>query len=483
MRLHSERCRSFQPWPAGLRAGSLAILAFLSIVQAEAQVPGAQQQLALDIFRELIEIDTVTQTGDTLQAANAVAARLRAAGFTGSDVQVLSPAPRKGNLVARLRGTGKRKPILLLAHLDVVPARREDWSTDPFKLVEREGYFYARGTVDNKFNAATFVANLIRYRQEGYRPDRDIIVVLEADEENLDSDKMGIQWLLQHHRPLIDAEFALNEGGALRLRNGKPFVHTVQVSEKLSVSYRLEVKNPGGHSSVPRPDNAIYRLATGLSKLAAFVFPHKLNETSRAYFQRTAEIESEETAADMRSILSGAPDAAALSIVRLSRNPIFNAALRTTCVATTLEAGEAINALPQFARAGINCRVMPGEPLKELEATLRQVLDDDQISISQIQVGAVSEPSPLHEEIVGTIEKLSAEYWPQAKVVPVMAPFATDGTFLRNAGIPTYGHSGMSGELEDFRRAHGRDERLPVNGFHVGMEYMYRLVKALSGGT
>jgi acetylornithine deacetylase/succinyl-diaminopimelate desuccinylase-like protein len=441
----------------------------------------AEQQLAFDIYKELVEINTVTETGDTLRAAEAVAARLRAGGFDAADVHVLSPAPRKGNLVARLRGRGARKPILLLAHLDVVEARREDWSLDPFKLIEKDGYFYGRGTADDKFMAAAFVANLIRYKQEGYRPDRDIIVALETDEEILDRNGVGIQWLLKNHRALIDAEFALNEGGPVGLKNGKPIRNSVQTSEKVSLTYRLEVKNRGGHSSQPRRDNAIYHLAEGLARLAKFTFPLKLNETTRAYFERTAEFEGEQTAADIRALLSGRPDPAALSLMRLSANPFYNAQLRTTCVATMLEGGHAYNALPQVARATVNCRIMPGEPVDEVKATLVRVLDDPQISVTQLGEPVLSAPSALHEEIMGAIGKVSAEFWPGAPIVPIMSAGATDGSYLRNAGIPTYGNSGLAGDVDDVR-VHGRDERVLVKSFFDGQQYLYRLVKVLAGG-
>jgi acetylornithine deacetylase/succinyl-diaminopimelate desuccinylase-like protein len=410
-----------------------------------------------------------------------MAARLRAAGFTAPDVQVLLPAPRKGNLVARLRGTGARKPILLLAHLDVVEARREDWSVDPFKLTEKDGYFYGRGTGDDKFMAAAFVANVIRYQQDGYKPDRDIILALETDEEILDRDALGIQWLLKNHRNLIDAEFALNEGGGVGLKNGKPIRNSVQTSEKISLSYQLEVKNRGGHSSLPRQDNAIYHLAEGLTRLAKFSFPFKLNETTRAYFERTAELENDQVAADIRSVISSRPDPAALSVMRLSANPVYNAQLRTTCVATMLEGGHAYNALPQVARATVNCRIMPGEPVEEVTATLKRVLADEQISLTQIGEPVLSAPSALHEEIMGTIAKLSAEFWPGAPIVPTMSAGATDGSYLRNAGIPTYGHSGLAGDVDD-NRAHGRDERVLVKSFYDGQDYLYRLVKMLAGG-
>jgi len=448
---------------------------------ARAQSRTAQQQLAVDIYKELVEINTVTETGDTARAAEAMAARLRTAGFSESDVQVFTPAPRKGNLVARLRGTGARKPILLLAHLDVVEARREDWSVDPFKLIEKDGYFYGRGTADDKFMAAAFVANLIRYMQEGYKPDRDIIVALETDEEILDRDALGIQWLLKNHRDLIDAEFALNEGGSVGLKNGKPIRNSIQTSEKVSLSYQLEVKNRGGHSSLPTKENAIYRLAEGLARLSKFNFPFKLNETTRAYFERTAELEGEQVAADIRSVISGRPDPASLSFVRLSANPVYNAQLRTTCVATLLEGGHAYNALPQAARATVNCRIMPGEPVDEVKATLVRVLGDDQIGVTQLGEPVLSAPSALHEEIMGAIAKLSAEFWLGAPIIPTMSAGATDGSYLRNAGIPTYGHSGLAGDVDDVR-VHGKDERVLVKSFFDGQEYLYRLVKMLSGG-
>jgi len=450
-----------------------------NLAAAEALSP--QQQLAFDIYKELVEINTVTATGDTARAAEAMAARLRAAGFADADVQVFSSAPHKGNLVARLRGTGARKPILLVAHLDVVPANPEDWTVDPFKLTEKDGYFYARGSGDDKYMAAAFVNNLIRYKQEGYKPDRDIIVALETDEEILDRDGFGIQWLLKNHRDLIDAEFALNEGGGVGLKDGKPIRNSVQTSEKVSLTYQLDVKNKGGHSSVPTKDNAIYHLAEGLVRLSKFSFPLKLNETTRAYFERTAQFEGEQTAADMRAVLSDKPDAAAMSFVRLAANPVYNAQLRTTCVATMLQGGHAVNALPQLASAKVNCRIMPGEPVDEVKATLERVLADDQITVTQLDKPVLSAPSALHEEIMGSIEKLSQQFWPGAVVLPVMSAGATDGSYLRNAGIPTYGHSGLAGDIYDIR-AHGKDERILVKSFYEGEDYLYRLVKMLSGG-
>jgi acetylornithine deacetylase/succinyl-diaminopimelate desuccinylase-like protein len=448
--------------------------------RADALAP--HQQLARDVYQELIEINTVTATGDTARAAEAMADRLRAAGFEGPDLQVLSPAPRKGNLVARLRGTGVRKPIMLLAHIDVVEARREDWSVDPFKLTEQDGYFYGRGTIDDKFMAAAFVANMIRYRQEGYKPDRDIVLVLETDEEVLDRNAVGIRWLLQHHRNLIDADFALNEGAGARMSGGRVVANGIQTSEKIVVNYRLEVRDPGGHSSVPLKENPIYRLAEGLARLAKFDFPFKLNDTTRAYFERAAQLEDPQTAADMRSIASERPDPAAMSFVRLAANPLFNAQLRTTCVATMLEGGHAVNALPQLARATVNCRVLPGEPVDEVQATLTRVLADDRISVTRTAAPFEAPASALNAEIMGAVEKLSNEFWPGVPVIPTMTTGGTSGTHLRNAGIPTYGHSGLAAELGDARRIHGRDERILVKSFFQGQDYLYRLVKMLAGG-
>src|SRR6516164_8666581 len=314
----------------------------LAVSNASAEGLTPQQALAHDIDKELVEIDTTTATGDTKRAAEAMAARLKAAGFPEEDVHAFSPAPHKGNLVARLHGSGARKPILLVAHLDVVPALREDWTVDPFKLTEKDGYYYARGSADDKYMASTFITNLIRYKQEGYKPDRDIIVALETDEEILDANALGIQWLIKNHRDLIDAEFALNEGGGVGLKDGKAIIDNVQTSEKVVANYQLDVKNRGGHSAVPARDNAIYRLAEGLVRLSKFDFPLKLNVTTRTYFQRAAQFEDAQTEADMRGILLDPPDQAA--VARLSASPLHNAELRTTCVATLLEAGQAINA-------------------------------------------------------------------------------------------------------------------------------------------
>jgi len=435
-----------------------------------------------DLYKELIETNTTLSAGSCTLAAERMAAHLRAAGFPESDLHLFAAPdhPKEGGLVAVFPGRDPQaKPILLLAHIDVVEAKREDWSTDPFRLIEKDGYFYGRGTGDDKFMAATFVANLIRYKQEGYRPDCDIILTLETDEEIGDGNAVGIQWLLKNQPDLINAEFALNEGGGVGVKQGKTIRNSIQTSEKVFRTYRLEVTNKGGHSSLPTPDNAIYHLAEGLARLGKFSFPLNLNETTRAYFARTAELETEQTAADIRSVLAANPDPTALA--RLSQNAAYNAQLRTTCVATMLEGGHAYNALPQTARATVNCRIMPTEKVDDVTATLKRVLADEQISVTALDEPELSPPSALTEEFLSAVTKTSAEFWPGVPVVPIMSAGASDGRFLRNAGIPTYGHSGLAGDVDDVR-AHGRDERVAVKSFFDGGEYLYRLVKRLSGG-
>ena len=446
-----------------------------SVIAADAL--NAQQQRALAIYKELVEINTTTETGDTARAADAMAARLRAAGFAAADVQVFKPAPRKGNLVARLRGTGARKPVLLLAHIDVVPANPDDWSTDPFRFTEIAGYYYGRGTADDKYMASALIANLIRYKEEGFRPDRDIIVALDTDEEILDRDGYGISWLIKNQRPLIDAEFALNEGGGVGVKNGKTIRNSVQTMEKVSMSWRLEVKDRGGHSSVPRRDNAIYHLADGLSRLAKFNFPLNLNATTRASFEATAKLESPQTAADIRSVLSDRPEPSSLN--RLYANPAYNAQLHTTCIPTMLQGGHAYNALPQAASAIVNCRIMPGESVEGVKATLTRVVADERITFNELDRPIISQPSALSGEIRAAIEKTSEEIFPGVPVVPIMGNGATDGSYLRNAGIPTYGNTGLAGDVDDVR-SHGQDERVAKASFFQGQDYLYRLVKRLA---
>jgi acetylornithine deacetylase/succinyl-diaminopimelate desuccinylase-like protein len=451
----------------------VALLAAPAKRSAQTVKLSADQQLLRDIFQQLIEINTTDSVGDCTAAANAMAARLKAAGFADEDVKVLGPHPRKGNLVARLRGTGARKPILLLAHLDVVEAKREDWSFDPFKFLEQDGYYYGRGTSDDKAMAAIFIANLIRFKQEGFKPDRDLIVALTADEEG--GDYNGVDWLLKNHRPLIEAEFGLNEGGGGAIRSGKKLFNSVQASEKVYQSFRLEVKNKGGHSSRPVKDNAIYQLAAGLQRLAAFDFPVNLNEVTRAYFERVSKTEGGQAGAAMKGALQNPPDAR--SVAYLSNIPAYNATMRTTCVATMLEAGHAENALPQTARATVNCRILPTETAQQTRWTLIKVINDSRITITPIREPKPSPPSPLAAEVMKPIEAITEQMWPGVSVIPTMSAGATDSLYLRNAGIPVYGTSGIFGDIDD-SRAHGKDERIGVKSFYDGQEYLYRLVKA-----
>jgi acetylornithine deacetylase/succinyl-diaminopimelate desuccinylase-like protein len=442
---------------------------------ARAAGPDPDAALAREVLRELVGIDTTDSNGDNTAAAEAMARRLRDAGFPAEDVRLLAPRERKGNLVARFRGTGARKPLLLLAHLDVVEARRDDWSVDPFVLLEREGYFYGRGTSDDKAMAAIFVANLVRLRREGYRPDRDLLLALTADEEGGTAN--GVDWLLHEHRPLVEAAYGLNEGGRGQLKDGRRIANVIQTSEKVYLSFRLEVKSPGGHSSLPVKDNAIYRLAAGLGRLAAFSFPVRTTETTRSYFERLAASQPEPVASDMRAVARNPPDEAAAA--RLSETPLYNSTLRTTCVATRLEAGHADNALPQAARALVNCRMHPDDPPAWVEKTLVEVLSDARIEVVPVGEARPSPPSPLGPEVLGAVERVTAEMWPGVPVLPTLSTGATDSLYLRRAGIPMYGVSGLFGDVDDVR-AHGRDERILVRSFDEGCEFLYRLTKALS---
>ncbi|HKC99264.1 MAG TPA: M20/M25/M40 family metallo-hydrolase [Methylomirabilota bacterium] len=434
------------------------------------------QQLLREIYQELIEINTTNSVGDNTKAAEAMARRLLAAGFPAADVQVLSPTPRKGNIVVRLRGTGARRPLLLLAHLDVVEANREDWSVDPFKLLEKDGYFYGRGTTDDKAMAAAFVANLIRYRQEGFVPDRDLIVALTADEEG--GGQNGVAWLLKEHRGLIDAEMALNEGAGGSLSSGQRVSNGLQASEKIFQSYRLEVTNKGGHSSLPVKDNAIWHLAGGLARLADFDFPVNLDEVNRQFFEWVATRVGGSLGNDIRAVARGERNPEIVARVA-AMGPVFNSRLRTTCVPTRLEGGHADNALPQTARAVVNCRVLPNEAEEDVRQQLIRVLANDKIKVTPVNRFFPSPASSLTPEIMGPVERVTQAMWPGVPVVPIMATGATDSRYLRAAGIPAYGTSGMFGDVDDIR-AHGRDERMLVQSLYEGQEYLYRLVKALS---
>jgi len=436
----------------------------------------ADDRAARALFAELVGINSTHDHGATTPAARAVARRLLAAGFPARDIVIAGPHPARQNLVARLRGSGARKPILLLAHLDVVEARREDWSLDPFKLTEKDGYFYGRGTSDIKDMAAIYVQTLIRLKRERVPLDRDVILALTADEEG--GGDNGVQWLLANRRPLIEAAYVINgDGGDPLMREGRVYARNVQAAEKVYMDLRLEVRNPGGHSSLPVKDNAIYRLSAALTRLAAHEFPARLNEISRAYFSRAAVSEPDTIAARMRMV-GESGDTAAMR--RLSAgSPWLNAVLRTTCVATRLEGGHANNALPQTAAANVNCRMLPDERPEEVVATIQRVVGDTAVQVTVTSPPVPSPPSPLVPEVLEPVDSITAAMWPGAAVVPSMETGATDGLFLRNAGIPVYGVSGVPLEADDIR-AHGRDERIRVEAYYQGLEFSYRLVRALA---
>ena len=444
---------------------------------AATQEPSSRQRAFRQIYQELVEINTTESAGDSVRAAEAMAARLKAGGLPAADVQVISTGPRKGNLVARLRGSGARRPILLIAHLDVVEANRDDWDFDPFKLQEVNGYFRGRGSIDDKAMAAIFVANLIEYVKEGFRPDRDIILALTADEELSDSPHDGAHYLLQHHRALIDAEFAINEGGSGVLLDGKPFRMSVQLAEKVYQSYVLQVTDPGGHSASGRRDNAIYRLADALHRLSQFDFPVGLNAVTRNFFARVVSAETPRTADAITALLTGRTDDEAMA--PLTNRPEYNAVMRTTCVATLLNAGHAENALPQTARATVNCRVLPDQQVADVERTLTRVVSDAKVKVIPKGEAVLSPPSPINPAVMRAVEVISGEMWPGVPVIPVMSGGYTDSRWLRNAGIPSYGVSGLFSDPNK-NGVHGLNEQVGVKELYDSKEFLYRLVKQLA---
>ena len=455
----------------------LRIPLFLCATLAIAQTtpPDADRQLARSIYKEFVEIQSGFSTGSTTPVAEAASRRLKAAGFPDSDIFIGGASPKKANLVVRYHGTGAKKPILLLAHTDVVEAKREDWSMDPFQFIEKEGFFYGRGTGDDKAQAAVWIANLIRYKREGFKPSRDIIVALTADEEG-GGPYNGVDWLIKNHRELIDAEFCLNEGGWGEEAGGKKIANDIQVSEKYVIDFRFEVRNKGGHRSMPVPDNAIYHLAAALDRLAKFGFPLKTNEVTAAYFKQMATLNKEPLKAELANAAEGNERAMA----RVAQgSPAWNATLRTTCVATQLEGGHARNALPQLAAAGVNCRVLPEDSVDYVKSTLEKVIADDQVKI--IITGDVPKgpASPMRPDIMKAVGRLTDTMWPGVPAIPIMVMGATDGRSLRSAGIPTYGIQGFFMDRDDIR-FHGRDERMGVQSFYEGQQFLYELVKSLS---
>jgi len=446
-----------------------------SFLSAQTLRPDSEKQLARDIYKQFIEIPSGFTTGTTTPVAEAAAARLKAAGFPDSDIFLGGASPKKGNLVVRYHGTGKRKPLLLLAHIDVVEAKREDWSIDPFQLLEKDGYFYGRGTGDDKAQAAIWIANLIQYKREGFVSDRDIIVALTADEEG-GGPSNGVDWLIKNHRDLIDAEFCLNEGGWGEIVDGKHIANYLQVSEKYVINFRLEARNKGGHSSLPVADNAIYHLAGALTRLAGFGFPLKTNEVTSAYFRHMGELSTGPEKQDLLKVADGSEEAmqhvAALA-------PAYNAVLRTTCVATMLEGGHALNALPQLAAANVNCRVLPEDSPQYVEDTLKRVFADSEVSAKALGDPGRGPSSPLRPDVLEAATRITLKMWPGVPVVPNMVMGATDGRSLRVAGIPTYGIQGIFIDRNDIR-FHGRDERILVQSFYEGQAFLYDLVKLLA---
>ena len=443
-----------------------------------AMPPEAERRLAREIYAEMIAVNSGFTTGTTTPVAEAAARRLKAAGFPDADVFVGGAIPTKANLVVRYRGSGGRRPLLLLAHTDVVEAKREDWTVDPFTLTEKDGYFYGRGVGDDKAQAAVWIANLIRYKREGFKPDRDIIVALTADEEG-GGPYNGVEWLLKNKRDLIDAEYCLNEGGWGESVGGKRIANDVQVSEKYVINYRVEVTNKGGHSSLPVADNAIYQLAGALERLSKFAFPLTTNEVTQAYFRAMAKIEDPA----IRPDLAKAADRDPAAMERVAKaNTAWNATLRTTCVATQIEGGHARNALPQVAAAHVNCRVLPEDKAEYVTATLQRVFADDQVKITIVGDVSSGPSSPLRDDVMTTVASLTNTLWPGVPAVPMMVMGATDGLYLRSAGIPTYGVQGFFYDRDDIR-FHGRDERLKVQSFYEGQTFLYELVKRLSSGS
>lgn len=462
-----------------LRTISLALSLLAPFtVAAQTELTPTQTE-ARAILKQLIEINSSYKDGSTTPAARAMAKRFLDAGFPAADIHVLGPAGDKdSNVVVRMPGTSKTlKPVLLIAHLDVVEALRSDWSVDPYILTERDGFFYGRGTSDIKDGDAILVETLLRLKREHVVPERTIIVALTAGEEG-GGGYNGISWLIENHRDLIDAEFCINpDGGDPLIKNGKRIVRPVQASEKLYQSFYLTVTNKGGHSSMPTPDNAIACLAEAIVRVSRFQFPVHLTETTRAYFDRSAPLQVGQLAADMHAIASNERDSAAAA--RLSASPFYNAQLRTTCVPTMLDGGHAPNALPQTARALVNCRILPGETPAQVRAVLVRVVDDDSVRVTPIEDSKPGTASPLMAAIMTPVEKVTARLWPGVPVIPQMETGATDGYRLRDAGIPTYGLSSVFLDVDDVR-AHGRDERIMVKSFYEGVDYMYQLVREVA---
>jgi acetylornithine deacetylase/succinyl-diaminopimelate desuccinylase-like protein len=453
------------------------LLAAIASPLAAQESSTTYHQLGRAILRELIETNTTGSSGNTTIAAQQLATRFQQAGFPDRDIQIVGPTPKNRNLIVRYRGSGKGKPVLLLAHLDVVEAKKEDWTFDPFRYTENGGYIYGRGTQDQKGGAAALVTTLLHLKQENWVPDRDLILALTAGEEG-GMDYVGAEWLIKNRRDLIDAEYTINvDAGGGELENGKHSLFGVQAAEKVYHSVSLTAKNPGGHSSLPRKDNAIYTLTAALDRLAKYEFPVRINDVVKAYFTKAAANAPAAVGADMRKVASGANDPAA--IARLSKTPLYNALMRTTCVATMLEAGHAENALPQTAKATVNCRMLPGEDAAAVEKTIVRVINDTSVHLAPIDTAIPSPASPLRPDLFNAIDAAVKAVWGPVPIVPQMETGATDGLYLRNAGIPVYGISGLFIAIDDVR-AHGKDERVPIKSFDDSIDFMYDLLRRVS---
>jgi acetylornithine deacetylase/succinyl-diaminopimelate desuccinylase-like protein len=476
----SMRCKKVQ-WGGRLVAlGALvcALLCPAPTLRAQGRPPDSDETAFRALYKELVEINTTLSAGSCTAAAEAMAARLKAAGLPATDMQVLAPAdrPKDGALIATLRGQDRQaRPILLLAHVDVVEAKREDWARDPFTLVEEDGWFYARGASDDKAMAAVFTDSLIRYQREGFRPRRDIKLALTCGEETPETFN-GVQWLIRNHPDALQAAFALNEGAGGELDvNGEPTTLQIQAGEKVYQDFTLETTNAGGHSARPTRDNAISHLAAGLARLADWQFPISVNPVTRAYFEAQAKL-APTFAADIRAVLRNPPDQAAADKL-WGANPGWNSMLRTTCVATMVNAGHALNALPQRARANVNCRILPGGSVESVRETLMTVVADDTIKVTAIaEPGSPSAPPPLTPQILEPAGKVGEQLWRGVAIVPTMSVGATDGRFLNAAGTPTYGLSGMFHDREG-SRAHGLNERIRVKSLMDGRKFLYEVVK------
>ena len=430
-----------------------------------------------DVLKQLIEINSEHANGST-GVTHAIADRLVQAGFSKDDFKLLAPAdhPIKGNIVVRLKGTGKLKPVLYIGHLDVVEAAREDWTYDPYKLTEKDGWLYGRGTIDMKGQDASTLTALVRLKKEGYVPDRDIIVAFTADEE-AGGDANGVDWLLKNHRDLVNAEFVINpDSGYGGEKDGKKLYLGVQTAEKQYMTFGWEARDKGGHSSEPTPANPIYHMAAALDRLAHYRFPVHLSDTIRKYFAGRAKLATGQERADFQSVAGPSPDPAAIE--RLSQVVETNIMLRTTCVATQFDGGRSESALPEIARAVIQCRVMPGETQAQIEKTLTDIAADPAIKLSVIYPPDVSPESPLDPRIMGEVEKLAKDMWPGVVVLPELSPGASDSAFTRAAGLPSYGVDGVFQQIDD-SRAHGRDERIGIEAFNQELDFSYRLMKDL----